>query len=154
MGGTEEVGGESGDSDEDARARDEYGDGFDVAEPVLQGEDPGGWSDEVAGGGEGLGDLMGFGEDHQEIGDFGGLLGAAGDEVGDDARAGVSFEEEAVVADGVEVLLVDVEEGDGGSGFGEESAEEGAHGAGAEDGDLHGERPLIFSVGRRRGVGM
>ena len=156
--GAEEVGGEGGDADEDAVAGDEGGDGFDVAEAVLEGEDPGGGAEELAGGVEGGGDLMSFGEDHQEIGDVGGFFGARGGEVGDDAGVvwrtegvgleGVGFEAEAIAADGVEVLLVDVEEGDGGAGFGEEAAEEGAHGACAEDGDLHGE------VSREQGRGM
>src|ERR1700691_5959426 len=89
---------------------------------------------------------MGLGEDHQEIGDVGELFGAAGGELGDAACVGspagrtvaqVRIEEEAVVADGVEVLLVNVEEGDVGAGFGEETAEKRTHGAGTEDGDLH-----------------
>ena len=107
----------------------------------------------MAGGGEGGGDLMRLGEDHQEIGDVGELLGAAGGELGDAADvcglAGVlRIEEEAVVVDGVEVLLVDVEEGDVGSGFGEETAEERTHGTGTEDGDLH----VGFFLTRGRGV--
>jgi hypothetical protein len=135
--GAEEVGGDGGDADEDAFAGDEGGDGFDVAQAVLEGEDPGGGSEEVARGQQGGRDLMGLGEEHQEVGNAGGFFGAAGGEVRDGRGAAVGFEAEAVAADGVEVLLVDVEEGDGGTGFGEESAEEGAHGACAEDGDVH-----------------
>ena len=146
--GREEVGGDGGDADEDAIAGDEVGDGFDVAEAVLEGEDPGGGAEEMAGGGEGGVDLMCLGEDHEEVGDLGGFLGAAGGELGDAAGAVagcgvVGFETEAVAADGVEVLLVDVEEGDGGAGFGEESAEERTHGAGTEDGDVHGGFPWV-----------
>lgn len=119
------------------------GNGLGVAESVLVGADEGIAGDEVSDGVDGVCGVVAFDGDDDEV--ESGLKGVGGGlsvDLGDVVVAPDAGDAESVVADGVHVGLSS-DEGDVVSGFGHESADGGADGAGAHDENAHGWVPCV-----------
>ena len=145
MAGAGEVGGIGGDAEEDPLAGDELLDDLLVAQPVLQGEHPAMLGQHRPQGGErgpGIGLL---GEHHDEVGRFGQLLGAHRGGASD-VIAGLRRDAEAGPVHRIDVSGVDIEQRDGRAAALEAAADERAHRARAEDGDV-AQDDLVHAAG-------